>query len=84
MSGSAGTPVNKRGVRVTVFLKGRVMSAAIASQAGWSGRAVTKMVETYAHAVNDRRLDEIERLPTPSRALLEGEAAHVSERETLT
>ena len=45
---------------------------------------MTKMVETYAHAVNDRCLDEIERLPTPSRVLLVGEAAYVSERETLT
>jgi hypothetical protein len=42
------------------------------------------MVEAHAHAVDDRRLDEIERLPTPSRVLLVGEAAHVSDRETLT
>jgi hypothetical protein len=42
------------------------------------------MIETYAHPVNDRRLDEIERLPMPSRVLLGGEAAHVSERDTLT
>jgi hypothetical protein len=42
------------------------------------------MVETYAHAVNDRRLDEIERLPTPARVLLVGEAADASDRETLT
>ena len=34
--------------------------AAIAAQAGWSERAVTKMVETYAHAVDERRLDEID------------------------
>jgi integrase len=34
--------------------------AAIAAQAGWSERAVTKMVQTYAHAVDDRRLDEID------------------------
>ena len=35
--------------------------AAIAAQAGWSEAAVTKMVQTYAHAVDDRRLDEIDR-----------------------
>jgi hypothetical protein len=62
--------------------------AAIAAQAGWSERAVTKMVETYAHAVDDRRLDEIDaafqqRLPTPSSQLLEGRAADVSKRATL-
>jgi SnoaL-like domain len=34
--------------------------AAIAAQAGWSEQAVTKMVATYAHAVDDRRLDEID------------------------
>ncbi len=34
--------------------------AAIAAQAGWSERAVTKMVATYAHAVDERRLDEID------------------------
>jgi integrase len=34
--------------------------AAIAAQAGWSERSVTKMVETYAHAVDERRLDEID------------------------
>jgi integrase len=33
---------------------------AIAAQAGWSERSVTKMVETYAHAVDERRLDEID------------------------
>jgi len=62
--------------------------AAIAAQAGWSERAVTKMVETYAHAVDDRRLDQIDaafqqRLPTPSSQLLEGRAADVSKRATL-
>ena len=32
VAGSASTPVNRRGVRVTVYLpKGRVMDAAIAS-----------------------------------------------------
>jgi hypothetical protein len=61
----------------------------MATQAGWSERAVTKTVETYARAVDERRLDEIdaafqERLPTPSGVLLVGKAAHVSERETLT
>jgi len=35
--------------------------AAIAAQAGWSERAVTRMVATYAHAVDERRLDEIDR-----------------------
>jgi hypothetical protein len=34
--------------------------AAIAAQAGWSERSITKMVETYAHAVDARRLDEID------------------------
>jgi integrase len=34
--------------------------AAIAAQAGWSERSVTKMVETYGHAVDERRLDEID------------------------
>ena len=65
------------------------MDAAIGSQAGWSERAVRKMVETYAHAVGERRLDEIDaafqgRPPTPSGVLRVGKAAHVSERETLT
>jgi hypothetical protein len=32
----------------------------MAAQAGWSERSVTKMVETYAHAVDARRLDEID------------------------
>ena len=34
--------------------------AALAAQAGWSEAAVTAMVRTYAHAVDDRRLDEID------------------------
>ena len=34
--------------------------AAIAAQAGWSEQSVTKMIETYAHAVDERRLDEID------------------------
>jgi hypothetical protein len=34
--------------------------AVIASQAGWSESSVTKMVATYAHAVDERRLDEID------------------------
>lgn len=34
--------------------------AAIAAQAGWSESAVTKMIATYGHAVDDRRLDEID------------------------
>jgi integrase len=38
----------------------RLPDAAIAAQAGWSERSVTKMVETYAHAVDERRLDEID------------------------
>lgn len=45
------------------FLKVRLglPDAAIAAQAGWSEAAVTKMVETYAHAVDERRLDELDR-----------------------
>jgi integrase len=44
------------------FMKVRlgVPDAAIAAQAGWSESAVTKMVATYAHAVDERRLDEID------------------------
>jgi hypothetical protein len=34
--------------------------AAIAAQAGWSEQSVTKMVATYGHAVDERRLDEID------------------------
>jgi integrase len=34
--------------------------AAIAAQTGWSEATVTKMVQTYAHAVDERRLDEID------------------------
>jgi hypothetical protein len=34
--------------------------AAIAAQAGWSERSVAKMVETYGHAVYERRLGEID------------------------
>ena len=34
--------------------------AAIAAQAGWSERSITKMVETYGHAGDQRRLDEID------------------------
>ena len=34
--------------------------AAIAAQAGWSESVVTKMIETYAHAVDERRLAEID------------------------
>ena len=34
--------------------------AAIAAQAGWSEKSVTEMVRTYAHAVGERRLDEID------------------------
>jgi integrase len=33
--------------------------AVIAAQAGWSESSVTEMVRTYAHAVDERRLDEI-------------------------
>jgi hypothetical protein len=45
------------------------------------------LVEAYAHAVDERRLDEIDaafqgRLPTPSGVLLVRKAAHVGERET--
>jgi len=38
----------------------RLRTRRIASQAGWSERAVTKTVEPYAHAVDERRLDEID------------------------
>ena len=34
--------------------------AVIASQAGWSESTVTDMVKTYGHAVDERRLDEID------------------------
>ena len=34
--------------------------AVIAAQAGWSEDSVTKMVATYGHAVDERRLDEID------------------------
>jgi integrase len=34
--------------------------AVIAAQAGWSESSVTEMVRTYAHAVDERRLDEID------------------------
>ena len=34
--------------------------AAIAAQAGWSEKSVTEMVRTYAHAMDERRLDEID------------------------
>jgi len=57
--------------------------------AGGSERAATKLVETYARAVDEHRLDEIDaalqgRPPTPFGVLLVGNPAHVSERETLT
>jgi hypothetical protein len=44
------------------FMKVRMNlpDAVIAAQAGWSERSVTKMVETYGHATDDRRLDEID------------------------
>lgn len=35
--------------------------AAIAAQAGWAESTITEMVATYAHAVDERRLDEIDR-----------------------
>jgi hypothetical protein len=59
------------------------------SGAGGSERAATKLVDTYAGALDERRFDEIDaalqgRLPTPFGVLLVGKAAHVSERETLT
>lgn len=34
--------------------------AVIAAQADWSEKSVTKMVETYAHAVDQRRLAELD------------------------
>jgi hypothetical protein len=34
--------------------------AAIAAQAGWAEKSITEMVKTYAHAVDERRLDEID------------------------
>jgi hypothetical protein len=40
--------------------QGATVDAAIAAQAGWSERSVTRMVETYGHAVDERRLDEID------------------------
>ena len=39
---------------------GSAVDAVIAAQAGWSEKAVTEMVATYAHAVDERRLDELE------------------------
>jgi hypothetical protein len=39
----------------------RLPDAAIGAQAGWSERAAAKMVATYTHAVDERRLDEIDR-----------------------
>lgn len=44
------------------FMKVRLKlpDAVIAAQAGWSEFAVTKMVATYGHAVDERRLDEID------------------------
>ena len=44
------------------FMKVRLNlpDAVIAAQAGWSERSVTKTVETYGHATDDRRLDEID------------------------
>jgi integrase len=44
------------------FMKVRrgLPDAVIAAQAGWSEAAVTKMVATYTHAVDERRLDEID------------------------
>jgi hypothetical protein len=38
----------------------RSATSVIAAQAGWSERSLAKMVETYAHAVDERRLDEID------------------------
>ena len=34
--------------------------AVIAAQAGWSEESITKMVATCGHAVDERRLDEID------------------------
>ena len=44
------------------FLKVRLglPDAVIAAQAGWSDSSVTDMVKTYAHAVDERRLDELD------------------------
>ena len=47
------------GVRYLKVVRG-LPDAAVAAQAGWSERSVTKMVETYGHAVDERRLDEID------------------------
>jgi integrase len=52
--------------------------AAIAAQAGWSERSITKMVETYGHAVDERRLDEIDaafqtQIQTQPRSIPRGE-----------
>jgi integrase len=44
------------------FMKVRLKldNATIAAQAGWSEKAVEKMIATYAHAVDERRLAEID------------------------
>lgn len=44
------------------FLKVRMglPDAVIAAQADWTEKSVTKMVETYGHAVDDRRLAELD------------------------
>jgi integrase len=44
------------------FMKVRLglPNAAIAAQAGWSEKTVDKMIATYAHAVDERRLTEIQ------------------------
>jgi hypothetical protein len=34
--------------------------AAIAARSGWSERAVTEMIDRYAHAVDERGPDEID------------------------
>jgi hypothetical protein len=48
-------------VAVVFDVKGSWRAARGCRPAGWSEGSVTKMVETYAGAVDDRRLDEVDR-----------------------
>jgi hypothetical protein len=50
---------NTKGVHHIKVVLG-LPDAVIATQAGWSERAVAKIVQTYAHAVDERRLDEMD------------------------
>jgi integrase len=53
--------------------------AAIAAQAGWSERSITKMVETYGHAVDERRLDEIDAAFAPEEIATNARTARQNE-----